>query len=126
MIQTQWTDREVYGAEQDRLRFDQYSRVLSETVAEADTPLTVGMFGPWGSGKTSLMRLVLEGLASQARPPLAVWFNAWRYDQEEALWRALVIQVLNAFRPVLGPGPAASGQPRHPMQPDMPPAAPAL
>jgi hypothetical protein len=28
----------------------------------------------------------------------AVWFNAWLYSREEALWRALISRVLEAAR----------------------------
>ncbi len=99
MTQPNWTDREIRAKDQDTLRFQQYCQVLTAIIGQADTPLTVGIFGPWGSGKTSLMRLIEEALQQQAQAPVTVWFNAWKYDQEEALWRALVIQVLNAFRP---------------------------
>jgi hypothetical protein len=102
MTQPKWTDREVRQAAQDTLRFNQYCQVLTNIVHEADTPLTIGVFGPWGSGKTSLMRLVEEATQKQYKAPFTVWFNAWKYDQEEVLWRALVIQVLNAFRPSPG------------------------
>lgn len=125
MTQAQWTDREIRQAVQDHLNFDQYSHILGGVVQEADTPLTIGVFGPWGSGKTSLMRLVEETLAAQAQPPLTVWFNAWKYDREEALWRALVIQVLNVFRPEPA-RPESSSAPPHPMQPDRPPQEPQL
>ncbi|MBI1879927.1 MAG: hypothetical protein HYR94_17185, partial [Chloroflexi bacterium] len=143
MTPSHWTDREVRQAEQDRLRFGHYCQVLSDIVAEADTPLTVGIFGPWGSGKTSLMRLVEEKLKNAQPAPLTVWFNAWKYDQEEALWRALVIQVLNAFRPAATadsrpqtadrrpqnakpPHGTADKDPGSQFLPDKPPAGPSL
>jgi hypothetical protein len=31
-----------------------------------------------------------------------VWFNAWRYDQEESLWAALVLEILKQVRQQLG------------------------
>lgn len=104
MSQASWTDLAIGQAGQDRLKFDQYCQVLSHIVRTADTPLTIGIFGPWGSGKTSLMRLVMAELEKQYKAPTLVWFNAWKYDQEEALWRALIIQVLNALRPELKAG----------------------
>ncbi len=57
-----WTDREIRSVGQDTLRFKQYCQVLTGIIQQADTPLTIGIFGPWGSGKTSLMRLVDEAL----------------------------------------------------------------
>ncbi len=94
-----YTDTAITTADHDHLDFGQYCQVLTNVVAQAETPLTVGIFGPWGSGKTSLMKLVQESLVKAEPPPITVWFNAWKYDQEEALWRALIIQVLGALRP---------------------------
>jgi hypothetical protein len=50
---TQWTDREIRGQHDDQLGFAHYRDVLVDIVRECDTPLTIGIFGPWGSGKTS-------------------------------------------------------------------------
>jgi hypothetical protein len=57
----------------------------------------LGIHGPWGSGKTTLMRAVraeLEGRCDAAY----VDFNAWKYHQREALWRALLLQVTGEVR----------------------------
>jgi formylglycine-generating enzyme required for sulfatase activity len=95
-----WTDREIYGLAQDRLKFDHYAGVLAAIVQEADTPLTLGVFGPWGAGKTSLMRLIKDTLdhTTDKTQFKTVWFDAWTFDKEEALWRALILLVLRAVR----------------------------
>jgi predicted KAP-like P-loop ATPase len=47
-------------ADEDQLGFAPYARTLAEIVAVPGTrtPLTIGIFGDWGRGKTSLMRTV--------------------------------------------------------------------
>jgi hypothetical protein len=90
-------------ADEDRLNFDPYAKTLADIVADpgTDTPLTIGVFGAWGRGKTSLMRIVgrrLEATADTNFPVCPVWFNAWRYSREETLWRALIARVLEAVR----------------------------
>jgi len=97
-----WTDQPIMGVQKDRLSFSHYADVLAEVVLTADTPITIGIFGPWGSGKTSLMRLVAEQLVSRRttghRWARAVWFNAWQYERDEgALWRALLLRVLDGL-----------------------------
>ncbi|HDQ71623.1 MAG TPA: hypothetical protein ENN19_05935 [Chloroflexi bacterium] len=97
-----WTDQPIRGGEHDRLNFLHYADVLTEVVLTADTPITIGIFGPWGSGKTSLMRLVAERLldqrTSEHRWAQVVWFNAWQYERDEgALWRALLLRILEAL-----------------------------
>jgi len=90
-------------ADEDRLNFDPYARTLADIIADpgTDTPLTIGIFGGWGRGKTSLMSMVrrrLEATGETGFAVRAVWFNAWLYSREEALWRALISRVLAAAR----------------------------
>ena len=98
-----WTDLPIEGQAGDRLGFQHYCDVLVDIVRECDTPLTIGIFGEWGSGKSSLMRMVkeaLEGTRTEGHwQAETLWFNAWTYDREQALWRALILQVLGKFRP---------------------------
>ncbi|HBT97350.1 MAG TPA: hypothetical protein DEB25_06845 [Desulfobulbaceae bacterium] len=69
--------------EYDGLDFTKYAQVLANA-ALGVSPLTIGVFGEWGTGKTSLMRLVEKELEEQQEPgPVSVWFNAWRQDQRE-------------------------------------------
>jgi predicted KAP-like P-loop ATPase len=44
-------------------------------------PFTIGLFGGWGTGKTSLMRMIQAKLSSD--DVVIVWFNAWQFEQEE-------------------------------------------
>ena len=77
----------------DGLGFDAYASVLAAAARTAGSPFTIGIFGGWGVGKTSLMRLVDQSLAADDNV-LRVWFNAWRYDQEEHPIVPLVAAIL--------------------------------
>jgi hypothetical protein len=66
----------------DGLGFATYSRVLGQAALETPGPLTIGVFGEWGTGKTSLMRMIQDHLAKENNV-VTVWFNAWRYEKEE-------------------------------------------
>ena len=86
----------------DTLDFTPYRDTLVGILRDPATctPLTIGLFGAWGSGKTSLMSMVKAeidrlGLVSYR----TTWFNAWKYDREDALWRAFILRVLDALRP---------------------------
>jgi formylglycine-generating enzyme required for sulfatase activity len=100
---TLWTDHPIQTRNEDRLNFADYADILADIILTADTPITLGIFGPWGSGKTSLMRLIAERLIGQRttghRRARTVWFNAWQYERDEAaLWRALLLHVLDGLR----------------------------
>jgi hypothetical protein len=66
----------------DGLGFSTYSRVLGKAAAGTPGPLTIGVFGEWGTGKTSLMRMIQSQLSNE-KDIVTVWFNAWRYEKEE-------------------------------------------
>ncbi len=66
------------------------------------TPLTVAIYGSWGSGKTTAMRW-LEGLlahwnrAPRKQTPVkvrTVWFYPWKYQSREDVWRGLIAEVI--------------------------------
>jgi formylglycine-generating enzyme required for sulfatase activity len=79
--------------DRDMLDFTPYVETLVDVCKTASTPLTIGVFGTWGSGKTSLLRMVKKGLPQNYT---VAWFDAWKYDNEETLWRAFLLTVLLA------------------------------
>lgn len=79
--------------DRDALDFTPYVETLADIIKTGDTPLTIGVFGGWGSGKTSLMRMVRKQLPKKFT---VAWFDAWKYDKEETLWRAFLLNVLFA------------------------------
>jgi predicted KAP-like P-loop ATPase len=98
--------------ERDALDFTPYVETLADIIQTGDTPLTIGVFGGWGSGKTSLMRMVQHGIPDSDYNGLPedytiVWFDAWKYDKEETLWRAFLLRILTALKETA----ASQGQP---------------
>jgi hypothetical protein len=72
----------------DRLGFAPMAQILVNVIRATSPPFTIGVFGAWGSGKTTLMNLVRKGLEDQGTK--SVWFNAWKYDGKEVIWNALM------------------------------------
>jgi hypothetical protein len=95
-----WSDRETSD---DCLGFSSYVESLADVCLEAEiAPLTVGVFGSWGSGKTSLMQMLraaIDARADQAATSgapkiITLWFNAWRYEGKEEIQSALIHAIL--------------------------------
>lgn len=72
------TDIPIRISEENLLGIEHYAKALSNFIVESATPLTIGMQGEWGTGKTSLMYLVNEQLDSNK---IAVsWVNTWEHS----------------------------------------------
>lgn len=69
-------------ADNGLFQFDSYSEALVNTIVHSTTPMTLGIFGDWGTGKTSLMKMIKKRLDNDHSETLTVWFDAWRYENE--------------------------------------------
>jgi hypothetical protein len=89
-----WSDRET---RQDCLGYSAYVTVLANVCTHRDlAPLTLGIFGPWGSGKTSLMQMMMAHVEATKgeRKRGTLWFNAWMYEGREEAQSALIHAIL--------------------------------
>jgi hypothetical protein len=87
----------------DLLNFRQFVEALRNIVRNpaTKTPFIIGVFGRWGTGKTTLMRMVEEDL--KAREVHTVWFNAWVYGQENEIWAAFLQSLTTRLWKKFGP-----------------------
>ncbi len=99
VIKKQLGELPVAKGKADEFRFSDYAEPLAYRLIQEEAPFTLGIFGRWGSGKTTLMRRIEEEIERNQpkETVLSIWFNAWKYDREEALWRALLIRTVDAL-----------------------------
>lgn len=76
------------------LGFSRYSSVLAQLIKNSPPHFSVGIFGAWGTGKSTLMRLIKEKFNDDP-DILPVWFNPWRFENEEYL---AVVPLLRTIR----------------------------
>jgi len=68
----------------DGLEFAVYAQVIGNSILSTPGPFTIGIFGEWGTGKTSLLRMIERYLTKRGDGKiLPIWFNAWRYEKDE-------------------------------------------
>ena len=102
------SDEPILGADHvanegrgDQLKFKSSAEVLARAALYTDSPITIGIFGNWGSGKTSLMRLMHEIVNKEGQgdnAAVAVWFNAWQYEREEHLIIPLIATIVRDMK----------------------------
>ena len=83
----------------DQLNFSDYAQAFAEIIASEDTtpPLTIGIYGSWGIGKSSLLEMIADQFEEPDAGATTVYvvdFNAWEYNSSEAIWPALVRRVM--------------------------------
>jgi KAP family P-loop domain len=85
---------------QDLLGFKRFADPLAQVISmdfshnlDGGTQITIGVYGEWGSGKTSFLKMVDDILRKESIDP--IWFNAWKYDKEDNLWAALIQTILD-------------------------------
>lgn len=82
---------------EDRLNRQQFAQAFARLGEDCQTPLVVGIFGTWGVGKTSFMRLIEHNLNKGKALPL--WFDPWMHQFDENPVVALAHTLVNALEP---------------------------
>ena len=87
-----------------QFRFDEYAQSIADVIGnpENKTPLVIGLYGAWGSGKTTLMKRVEHYLKPKQKKPeyrtcKTVWFQAWKHAGEEAILAGLIEEIFNSM-----------------------------
>jgi predicted KAP-like P-loop ATPase len=86
------TDQALNDPSKDKFGRDEFSKRIAEILINKQTPdhLTVGIYGKWGEGKTTLVNFVKFYLERDYKDQAVyIDFNPWRYKDEE--------QLLNSF-----------------------------
>ena len=82
-------DEPAPGGGDDDLDIGIHSKSLIEFIQETETPITVGIQGEWGSGKTSLLNSIHYTFETEQPTFKQIWINSWEYSllstPEEAL-----------------------------------------
>jgi KAP family P-loop domain len=76
------------------LSFEATAMALAQIIRDSPPRFAVGIFGNWGSGKTTLMQEIQRKLGNAV---VSVDFNAWRYEREPQLLIPLLDTVRGAL-----------------------------
>ncbi|MET1411150.1 P-loop NTPase fold protein [Roseibium sp. HPY-6] len=83
-------------AKTPELGFDRYAQAFTDIVLNSPPRFAIGIFGGWGSGKTTLMEGIQRNLKNNNNI-VQVEFSAWRYEKEDHL----IIPLLDSIQSAL-------------------------
>ena len=86
-------DEPVSSGGQDHLDISVHTKSLIRFIRETNTPITIGIQGEWGSGKTSLLNSIYHDFSSNQECK-QIWINSWEYSLLSSPEEAL-LQILN-------------------------------
>lgn len=101
-----YTDKPILSDKEDLLKRDNFAKLLANTllnIKSRDT-FTVGLFGEWGSGKTSLVNMMLSELqvlqegCDKKEKLIVVHFEPWNFSNGDQLLTQFFIRLSNEFR----------------------------
>lgn len=86
-----WSDKE---SESDYLNFGEVSQLTVDILTSPGMlPVSVGVFGNWGAGKSSLLKLIESKLREDPQSRLVINFDAWLYQGYDDA-RAALLEVI--------------------------------
>ena len=97
-----WSDNETT---QDLLGYQVHADLLKKIILDdAMLPISIGVFGNWGSGKSSLMLLLQQSLQEweeaqqneQHSIILQVYFNSWQFESYDSTKLTMIESILEA------------------------------
>lgn len=82
-----WSDIET---SKDLLGFKIHANLLKNVVTtEKNLPLTIGLYGDWGSGKSSVLKILKEEL-DQDENTVVIYFDGWSFESFDDAKMALI------------------------------------
>jgi hypothetical protein len=90
-----WADNET---DQDLLGFSVHASLLRSIIGDSKMlPVTVGLFGDWGGGKSSILKILQREL-DQDENVAVIYFNSWVFEGYEDAKCAILTTLLNELR----------------------------
>jgi hypothetical protein len=70
-----------YEASADPFAYEAFAQALLDVLEGNDPPLSIGLFGPWGIGKSTIVNILFSKIRAESGSSLfPIYFNAWKYS----------------------------------------------
>ena len=89
-----WSDKETT---EDLLGYTVHASLLKSVVTnDKNLPITVGLYGDWGSGKSSILKILEEELKND-NDTVVVYFDGWSFESFDDAKMALFQGIIDAL-----------------------------
>lgn len=91
------SDEAVQAIENDRLKHPSIAEALKDIVVRCPLPFTIGLFGKWGTGKSTISNFLENKLKAQENKVAVVNFDVWKYE-DDSLRRYFLINLVDKLK----------------------------
>lgn len=93
-------DLPITKSSEDRLNRESFAESLANVLLQSSFPtsFTVGLYGSWGSGKTSLLNMVIEQVERKSSDVIILRFNPWLCSDPKQLITQFFKQLASAIK----------------------------
>jgi hypothetical protein len=82
----------------DLLNYQAISRTINSLLQKnREKPVTIGVHGSWGAGKSSVLKMIEEDI-SQNKDTLCLWFNGWTFQGFDDAKTVLIETIVEELR----------------------------
>lgn len=101
-----YSDKPIFSSKDDLLKRGGFAKLLAQSLMNLNSidTFTVGLFGKWGSGKTSLVNMMLQEIEHCQKDMkendklVIVHFEPWNFSETNQLLTQFFVRLSNEFR----------------------------
>lgn len=101
-----YSDRPIYSNSDDKLGRYGFAKLLAQSLLNLNShdTFSIGLFGKWGSGKTSIVNMMLQEIETLQKDVqgeeklIVVHFEPWNFSNTDQLLTQFFIRLSNIFR----------------------------
>lgn len=95
-----YSDKPIASKNDDLLERSSFSELLAKTIVNSkmQETFTIGVFGEWGSGKTSLINLTLDAINDSESEIIVLRFEPWHFTDSTELLNQFLLMLSNEFK----------------------------
>jgi Cdc6-like AAA superfamily ATPase len=101
-----YSDSPIESSKEDKLGRHSFAKILAKAILNLDNKdtFTVGLYGRWGSGKTSLVNMLLNEIEEQQKninkknKLIIIHFEPWNFSNTDQLLSQFFVHLANEFQ----------------------------